>query len=531
MWSWAAPISWRTTASLWLALVVLCGLRAYVGLAGTRIYSHDAFMVLDGAWRMLNGQRPHLDFNSMIGPAAYLPTVLGMYLSGNTAASFGYGQALVALLVGPWAYVLGSRLSFVPRVCFALCAAGIAISPAIIGPSPLEISPGMTYNRFSYALLSLILLECMQREGEWKVTRGFSSGAVLGILTFLKITAMGMGFVLIVAFGMLYPKGRQRWAGLLSGFALVAASFLFYLHFQLGPVLRDLAITIGAKHIAVAERYDLYSIFMEAGMAFAIVLAGASWLGTNRRSREAKQMLRAAGVVLLASVSLIFGNFQRSEVPLVTFFLILVMNQLASHTRNRSFREGAVLNMSLLAGSIYIAGTLFAITLSLAACLGAKAHTVGGATHFPTPALASFVPIGPDHSYTYYVNDGMQLLEAHRLPGEHVMCLDFTNPFSFGLWIPPARGGTTNLQFHGSFDEKHHVSAENLFGSSELVMMPRQDSDLELLAGLHLVYSPYLHSHYDLVEESRSWQLYRRRALPRPGVPAAPVQAQLAFSH
>ena len=60
-----------------------------------RCYSHDAFMVLDGAWRMLNGQRPHLDFNSMIGPAAYLPTVVGFRLASNTSAGFGYGQALV----------------------------------------------------------------------------------------------------------------------------------------------------------------------------------------------------------------------------------------------------------------------------------------------------------------------------------------------------------------------------------------------------------------------------------------------------
>ena len=61
---------------------------------GVRYYTWDGFLVLDGAWRMLNGQRPHVDFNSIIGPAAYLPTVVGLVLASNTAAGFGYGAGV-----------------------------------------------------------------------------------------------------------------------------------------------------------------------------------------------------------------------------------------------------------------------------------------------------------------------------------------------------------------------------------------------------------------------------------------------------
>ena len=52
------------------------------------------------------------------------------------------------------------------------------------------------------------------------------------------------------------------------------------------------------------------------------------------------------------------------------------------------------------------------------------------------------------------------------------MSLDFTNPFSYGLWIPPASGGSTNLAFNGSFNAKHNVSPEKLFGAADLVMWP-----------------------------------------------------------
>jgi hypothetical protein len=84
----------------WFLLLAMVACRGLVAMYGMRFYPQDGFLVLDGAWRMLNGQRPHVDFNSIIGPAAYLPTLVGFRLASNTAAGFGYGQALVALVLG-----------------------------------------------------------------------------------------------------------------------------------------------------------------------------------------------------------------------------------------------------------------------------------------------------------------------------------------------------------------------------------------------------------------------------------------------
>src|ERR1039458_7597176 len=50
------------------AMLGVCMIRAYIGLATMRIYSHDAFVFLDGGWRLLNGQIPHRDFYSDLGP-------------------------------------------------------------------------------------------------------------------------------------------------------------------------------------------------------------------------------------------------------------------------------------------------------------------------------------------------------------------------------------------------------------------------------------------------------------------------------
>ena len=53
---------------LLVALAVICGVTAFIGIVPTRIYGHDVFVGLEGGWRVINGQRPHVDFVSAWGP-------------------------------------------------------------------------------------------------------------------------------------------------------------------------------------------------------------------------------------------------------------------------------------------------------------------------------------------------------------------------------------------------------------------------------------------------------------------------------
>ena len=69
---WSYPI--LSSPARWLLLIVVaivCLARAWIRLKGMQAYSHDAFLLLDGAWRMLNGQRPYIDFFTNVGVLAY----------------------------------------------------------------------------------------------------------------------------------------------------------------------------------------------------------------------------------------------------------------------------------------------------------------------------------------------------------------------------------------------------------------------------------------------------------------------------
>lgn len=514
---WRQPRTFNHVVTFWFLLLAMAAVRCSVAMYGSRIYSLDGFLVLDGAWRMLNGQRPHVDFNSMVGPAAYLPTLLGFFFASNTAAGFGYGQAMVGLVLGTWAYLLGRKLYETPRILYALCVAAVAVSPTQLGLSPIAFSPATTYNRYAYALLGVLLLECLSTEVDSEILAGFSSGAVIAILAFLKITGFLGGVLLIVA---LIPQRKQtlpRWVGLAAGAALVGFPFLYYLHFDVGAVIRDLAITAGAKRV-VTDIYLLNSIARDAAIALMLTLVASWCLTESGKPQGARRVLLAGVVVVPASVLLIFGNYQPSELPLLALFLLIISHRLLVNWVAASSLAKTMSSLVLGGSAIYAGITVLSALLSLAGAQWVKMHSARAADRFQGPALRQFVIVKGDAGYTNYVNNGFGLLQQHRKPGERVMSLDFTNPFSYGLWIPPAPGGSTNLQYNGSFNAQHKVSPERLFGAADLVMVPKSFADQSLQNTVPSIYGPYLEAHFHLIAESWSWKLYRRRASAAPDV-------------
>jgi hypothetical protein len=116
--------------------------------------------------------------------------------------------------------------------------------------------------------------------------------------------------------------------------------------------------------------------------------------------------------------------------------------------------------------------------------------------------------------YVDLVNDGLRLLNQHRKADDTVMALDFSNPFSYALGMPPAPGGATTLHYRGNFSDAHHPAPERLFGLASLVMAPVVPSDQSLIFSIPRIYGPYLAAHFHLIGESPGWRLYRHNAEP-----------------
>src|SRR5260370_42113817 len=73
---------WRFRAAFLAGLALIGGASALMGAVPTRLFGHDIFFLLDNGWRVINGQRPHLDYYSPWGPVTFLVTAAGIFFFG-----------------------------------------------------------------------------------------------------------------------------------------------------------------------------------------------------------------------------------------------------------------------------------------------------------------------------------------------------------------------------------------------------------------------------------------------------------------
>ena len=516
LWSFPALTFLWVRVTLLLLIIGFCFARAYIGLTGTQGYSHDAFMLLDGAWRMLNGQRPHIDFYSHVGVLTFVPTLVGFWMTHGMPAAFGYGQALSGLLVGAWAYLLcRTRLNDVSTVLMCLAVTVITATPSALGFQPLVVVPAMTYNRCGYAIFALILAEAL---GEPKEDRkaddfwgGVSTGLALSFLFFLKITYFAFAVFFLAIIVSLRPRTRRSWTGLLAGFSALSLSLCAYLGFNLMPMFSDLATVARSKHL----HFDWYTfdVILELGGAVAVLsLMGAAVLVFTNRPRSAKVIAIGGLTVCSIGVMMIVGNYEQSGFPLAAFVAIIVADAVTSRAQPLRGSAQALQVFALLLSGVFVLVLLGTDAITMPYALAVRLIRAPRAIGLATPKLRTFVPVDGDQPYANFVNDGLRLVSQYRKPGESIMSLDFTNPFSYGLGAKPAPGGTTVLQFNTTFNARWRQTAESLFGSADLVAVPKPGafSDTSLEYSIAPIYGTYLESHFKLIGKSRDWRLYRR---------------------
>jgi len=350
--------------SLLVALASLCLVRAYTGLSGITVYTHDAFGTLDGAWRLLHGQTPHADFYTPLGPLIYLLTAFGLLLSRGGAEGFGYSQAVAGCLLGIWMYWLGRRrLGHLSAILMCFTVVVLSLNPKSVGEPPPNTSC-MPYNRYGYALLALLLVEAVakvKRPGKAdELWGGISTGVVLAALLFLKISYFIGGVFLIAALIPCRKQTRARWMGAFSGFGVVFLAFFAFLRFQLVPMWDDLRMVAGAKHLRL-NWWIVHNLYPQVIFFGVFIWMAAAFFRARYQVPAARRTVLAGVAVCLAGVFLLSTNFQFFDLPLNAIMAILIVDQVLNAvgaqplaSDSRVLKRGAV----LLFGTVLAAGSI-----------------------------------------------------------------------------------------------------------------------------------------------------------------------------
>ena len=512
-------------------LIVILGVCLRTGVMPMRSYVEDVIFFADNAWRVLWGQRPHVDYSSGLGPVTYLISALGVKLAGGNLNGLGYGNALAGIAIGIWAYVL-----LVRRVSGWLAVAGaamlclLALAPLQLGESFRLSTIAMSYNRQGYALLGILIIESFPMRPQ-EPGRGWggalSTGAVCAILLFLKANYFLVSVVLAAVSLMWNGRfERRRMAGLAIGFAVVAMAFLAYLRFDIGAMWRDLRMAADARSGAVSPAFVM-QVFAENVPGFLILAAlgalvappGAADRGWVGRVLHFRVLLLAA-MVYCAGVLLLVTNCQLERLPLHELLALLFLDCiLASWWLD--VRYAAVM---AVVGIGLILGTQSSDGLAVLNGLRLKLHTP---TAYAYPVSgggfdgAVFVDDNLENKGTHraygnflalYLNDGTALLRREIKPGEKVITMDTYNAFPFALGIEPPRGGMASATYQYLFSDRLHPSPDAFFGTADVVMFPKEHALTDAKwVGMTKYYIPEMERRFVQVAESAQWLLYRRR--------------------
>lgn len=515
----------RTTSLLLLACSLAVGF--YVWRTGPVVnvrFGHDVPIVLDGAWRVLNGQVPNVDFHSLFGPLFFVLAALGMAIGGASLHALVALTLVLFYALSAWAWAIAwPRAHLGVAAGFTVLVALLVLGTYHLGFDHTVVTYANLYNRYGYALLFILVFE---RAFELRVPSArqeafgaASSGFILVALLFIKVTffLVGAGFVALCA---LLRWRLRGWRAFVVGALLLLVPMAIYLRLGFGAVARDYLVPLQVRRdVVTSPTFVMDKVLPSLGALKVLGVMSALLLVAPLRlaARLRAVLLVAAGVV--AGIALNLTNYGESDMPLLAVIALVPVGRLlhaaAEEAPARRPWVRGLFAAGLAALAAYADSTFLFKNVASIGHARSLARTVApGLERVAEPPLADLLVVRADgwsnERYAAKLNEGFALLRAHTTAADRIACLNFENPFSFGLQRPPPLGDVSSWHFGYGFDERRHWPAEQVFRDATVIMIPRE-WDGEAVTPLLAIYGGYLQEHYDVAAASPRWLLARRR--------------------
>jgi hypothetical protein len=557
----ASPRAYRIAFTSGLVVVGVTTVLLFVpGSYVQKTLPGDSSSLLDAGWRVYNGQRPHLDFPSHLGALSLGMVALGMWLAGPSGAALYWGYAALFPVLALWVWALAQpRLPPARALLFALFIAFLTIGQRPLSAGWDAITCAMEYNRLGWALLLIMVLPLFltaRTAGPGRqFWEGASTGLALALLFFLKLNYFVAGAGAIVVGAAVAGTSRRTLVGMGSAFVVSAGLLLVSLHVDLTAYWDDTRRVAGVQSPSMRLAEGLTILRWNSGLSvenkylpwlpLMAVLAILLSLRLKVERRPWRQWLRPlTGFLALVLLGLFVcaANAQRTDIPLFGAAALILCEAFRRAARPGSAANEPDFQSRYLLGSgvtFLTVGFILAQDVgSVADMIAWKFHTDGPKDmRIDAPSLRDLVYTSEDdhngvaaatetirhlpptefltpYQYAVYVNDGLHLIRPRARPESRVLVLDWTNPFSFALGLPGARGDTFCWHVERIVDEQHCPAPERVLQEVTLVMVPKRPADISSLRVMRAVYGPAIDAHFEKIGESRLWTLYGKRSSP-----------------
>jgi len=511
----AQPDETRFSAGTILAgAIIFACLLAGPGLTITTSYVNDLFIFLDGAHRIASGQVPNRDFHTALGPLSFYIPASGYWLSGTMGGAMPYGMSLVTLsLAPPIAYVLSSRLQPIIAIPYGLFLLLALAVPTNFGESVTSLSFAMFYNRIGWAALGALLvmyLRPMRPTQGQNALDALCATALILVMLYTKIT-YGLVALAFLVF-LLLDAQQRRWAAFSLGLTVICGLLVEAFWRSTSAYFEDLILTgqvSGSRGV------------IELMMAFLRHLADFSLLAILAilvlwRTRSLRDLLffgfcTLPGLLIQSQNSQPWGILTIHAGAAVAAQMLL---QFAAHPSASGERP-----LSLGFGSPLLLMALILPTL-LHCLMALGLHTALALSHsgqaFDLPQFAEIRLISPwlskektlMHTYLASIEDGAHALKNLPEKPSKVAVLDFSNPFSAGLDLPPPRGDSAWLHWGRNVGGTHFIPPEKLLADVEVLMLPKWGINN---IPLRTLYQTYIDAVFEPLRETDGWTILRRK--------------------
>lgn len=480
----------------------------------------DVPALLDGGWRIINGQVPYRDFFVHHGPLAFYITALGMKLGHPSVGSIDVGAIFLMGIVTLLAlFILSRRTSALYCFIFSLLIALLIVAPRPLGDPYDYTDHALIFTRFGDALLIVLcfvfFLTPRKSSGfAAQTTEMTVAGLLIALLIFNKVNYATLGIAFcVVSVALRCVTWRQGLTALIS--TVVICAILLKLT---GISLSEMVGAYSRVAVGFQGEFRIKIILIQLlktliWLPFLLLLIWESSFGKQGDGRLGRASRWAIPIVLFgAAVLLLASNTQTTEAPILAFA--------AMYSTELIRRDSCGSNDNFFSATRYVGACCVFLLLALpTVCtdLLAIRHSVwlSQRKQFITPpefgntALADFRfdPGGTRWAYSQQymenVAEGLDLMRRHS-PTLRIMPLVFTNPFDMGLKIPPPKGGIifwdpVLFRFHNSFPP-----LQTLIGDANAVLISADDQTLADSYG-----SDWKHLQLQKVEQTKHYILLK----------------------
>ncbi|HEX6546032.1 MAG TPA: hypothetical protein VF023_06985 [Bryobacteraceae bacterium] len=529
----ARGTSWPVAIVSLLIVFLSCGITWRLGLPHTSIYGHDIFTLLDGSWRVSQGQIPHLDFYSAFGPIFYFMQAAGLLLAHYHVEGLVYGTVVAGLVLGVWGIaIIRARLNAVASLFAVAFLILFWLAPFPLGDPYYLPSFAMQYNRLGYTILFLVVVELfgeIREEPSRFDWGGVSTGIALGCLLFMKANFFAVGAVITAGAYVLRVRTIRHAAFVIAGWLIVFCVIASYLHWDLLAFWNDLRIAAGARQTRFHEIKDSIRTAIRNVTAIVAILGLAGLALFQRKGARLavlpclKQPLFIALLLLAADFVLSLSNQQRFGFPLTIAAIILFVDQLcrtevAPSAPQWSAARPALLLVMAVMVLPFIMDTVNAWAIQITVRQNTALATAARVNAAPLVNLVFDDHTDPvwgqseanGHILTSHINDGLQLIREHSGPEDRIACLCYDNPFPYALLRPPMEGGAAFYDYGTNFTERFAPSAERILGNADVVVYPKAEIEAPTTGTLLKICRTILSERYHTIAESRDWILLKK---------------------